>query len=95
MLGRLEMSVDECIDAFCDLSKDVFGKPKLVDSTDPLAARFDAVNLETRLRGIIRSADLDENALFLDRHYASPLCKVYGPRSTPSCFLTLADSSAP
>lgn len=53
MLGRLEMDVDECIDAYSDLAEAVFGRKT---SRIPLTikgkvkARFDS----TKLRDIIR-----------------------------------------
>lgn len=49
MLGRLQMSVDQVLDEYTVLSKDVFGELKAT-----LNGRFKATNLENAIRGMIQ-----------------------------------------
>jgi len=58
MLGRLQMSVDQVLDEYTVLSKDVFGEFKAT-----LNGRFKATNLENAIRGMIqRYGDGDPNS---------------------------------
>lgn len=74
MLGRLEMTIDECIDAYQRLSKDVFGEKKtrgFVNRNLELKAQYDSAKLER----VVKTFDGAEELL------ASPIeqhnkCKV-------------------
>lgn len=67
MLGRLEMSVDACIDAYQSLAQDVFKK-----SRSPLKfgiakglstqGRYNHEELEKAIKSIIRGQGLDSDA---------------------------------
>ncbi|KAH0368016.1 phospholipase, patatin family protein, partial [Aureobasidium melanogenum] len=65
MLGRLEMSIDECIDAYKTLSGDVFHKKRRlpVSMRGDLQERYDSKVLELAVRKILKERNLDENAL--------------------------------
>jgi hypothetical protein len=66
MLGRLEMSIDECIKAYTDLSEDVFHKKRRIpiNIKGVLKERYDSKVLELAVKKILRDRELDENALF-------------------------------
>ncbi|KAH0267120.1 phospholipase, patatin family protein, partial [Aureobasidium melanogenum] len=70
MLGRLEMSVDECIKAYTDLSREVFHKKRRspVGIKGDLKERYDSEALELAVRKVIRDRNLDENALLKNPH---------------------------
>lgn len=59
MLGRLEMDVDECINAYSDLAAVVFGE-KLrsipVNSEGDIMARFDSAKLESAIRKVVEDS---------------------------------------
>jgi uncharacterized protein (UPF0335 family) len=65
MLGRLEMSVDECLKAYTDLSEDVFHKKRRIpiNIKGVLKERYDSKVLELAVKKILRDRKLDENAL--------------------------------
>ncbi|EMD96381.1 hypothetical protein COCC4DRAFT_155187 [Bipolaris maydis ATCC 48331] len=69
MLGRLEMSVDECIDAYSELAADVFGE-KLhrlpVTIRGAVQPRFDSARLESAIRKVVAKGGASETALFND-----------------------------
>ncbi|XP_014550452.1 hypothetical protein COCVIDRAFT_115445 [Bipolaris victoriae FI3] len=69
MLGRLEMSVDECIDAYSELAADVFGE-KLhrlpVTIRGAVQSRFDSGRLENAIRNVVAQSGASETALFND-----------------------------
>lgn len=66
MLGRLEMTVEECIQAYTELSKDVFHKRRTlpVDIKGNVKERYDSKALELAIKKIIRDRKLDEDVLF-------------------------------
>ncbi|KAG9839762.1 ankyrin, partial [Aureobasidium melanogenum] len=70
MLGRLEMSVDECIKAYTDLSREVFHKKRRspVGIKGDIKERYDSEALELAVRKVIRDRNLDENALLKNPH---------------------------
>ena len=76
MLGRLKMTVDECIDAYADLSNRVFRKShhrvNLRDGS--IQGRFDSLELERATKEIIVKFGFDENELLRDIPDAT--CKV-------------------
>ncbi|THW41362.1 phospholipase, patatin family protein [Aureobasidium pullulans] len=68
MLGRLDMSVDECIKAYTELSATVFHKKHRipVNIRGNLKERYDSKVLEQAIKQIIRDRNLDENTLLKD-----------------------------
>ena len=60
MLARLEMDVDECIEAYRDLMKSIFEKKKSLFSvglTGKIKARFSSKALETAIKQVISSRE--------------------------------------
>ena len=68
MLGRLRMSVDECIDAYIKLSKEIFDERKSFAGLRRLGgnAQYTASTMEEKLKDIIRLKTGDENAKMKD-----------------------------
>lgn len=69
MLGRLEMSVDECIDAYSELAADVFGaKLHRLPATfkGGVQSRFDSARLERAIRKVVAQSGASETAMFND-----------------------------
>lgn len=70
MLGRLRMSVDDCINAYLKLSGDVFQQKHYspVTISGKVQARFDSAALKTAVRNIVAEHDLSKNGdlLFFD-----------------------------
>lgn len=70
MLGRLRMSVDDCINAYIKLSGDVFQQKHYLPVTisGTVQARFDQGALEKAVREIVAENDLSKNGdlLFFD-----------------------------
>ncbi|VBB78499.1 Putative protein of unknown function [Podospora comata] len=76
MLGRLQMTVDNCIHAYTSLSDSVFEKKSSrVTIKGKLQGRFDAAELERAVKKILVERGLDENALLKDAPDAP--CKVF------------------
>ena len=74
MLGRLRMTVDECIDAYTSLFDRVFEKKShRVKIRGELQGRFDAAELERSVKQILASRGLGEDALLKD---GDSSCKV-------------------
>ncbi|KAJ9480820.1 hypothetical protein VN97_g12706 [Penicillium thymicola] len=70
MLGRLEMDVDECIDAYSDLAAAVFGEklrsiPFNLFKGD-ITARFDLAKLESAIRKVVEDSGASMQDLFND-----------------------------
>lgn len=76
MLGRLEMDVDQCIEAYNELSETVFGE-KLnripMSWRAKTVPRFDSAKLEQAVRKVLRQVGEEEDALFDDKKERS--CK--------------------
>ena len=69
MLGRLEMDVDDCITAYCDLASEVFGEKLSAFPTTlkgKVKARFDSTKLESAVQKVIRQSGIPETSLFSD-----------------------------
>jgi len=67
MLGRLRMTVDECITAYTSLSDSVFEKKNhRVNIKGQFQGRFDAGALERAIKEILRDRGLGENTLLKD-----------------------------
>lgn len=74
MLGRLQMTIDECIDAYTTLSDRVFNKTThRVSIKGKLQGRFDSAELERAVKNIVISRGLGEDSLLKD---ADARCKV-------------------
>lgn len=69
MLGRLEMDVNECIDAYSNLAAAVFGK-KLsrmpVNMKGRVKPRFDSAILESAIRKVVARSGASEIDLLND-----------------------------
>lgn len=69
MLGRLEMSVDDCITAYSELAQAVFGE-KLsrmpINARGGVKPRFDSVKLESAIKKVITQSGVSEAALLND-----------------------------
>lgn len=80
MLGRLRMSVDECIYAYRDFSSKVFVDKRVVWEKLPvhrdgtLRPRYDADTLQEAIESVIMSQNLDKNAELRD--LSKGACKV-------------------
>ncbi|KAK7193328.1 phosphorylase superfamily protein, partial [Paraphaeosphaeria sporulosa] len=69
MLGRLEMSVDECIAAYSELAAAVFGERlhRLpVNMKGGVQPRFDSATLENAIQKVVKQGGASETALFND-----------------------------
>ena len=74
MLGRLEMDVDECIEAYTSMFKTIFGKKGLpVSIWGKIKGRFDSDVLEECIREILKERGLSEAEPFND---GKERCKV-------------------
>ncbi|KAK7428979.1 hypothetical protein QQZ08_004491 [Neonectria magnoliae] len=77
MLGRLRMTVDECITAYTSLSDKVFEKKShRVNANGQLQGRFDTVALEQAVKQILVDNGHREDALLKDPSkaaFADPL----------------------
>lgn len=70
MLGRLEMDVDQCIMAYIQLMKIIFGKPSkwaLSSLFGKIEPRFDAEKLEGAINEVIISCGVNPTDLFNDQ----------------------------
>ncbi|KAF2801475.1 uncharacterized protein BDZ99DRAFT_221763 [Mytilinidion resinicola] len=76
MLGRLRMTVDECLDEYVSLSDRVFQKQRhRVTLKGNVQGRFDSAELERGIKEIIVRQGLAEDALLKDD--ADAKCKVF------------------
>jgi hypothetical protein len=69
MLGRLEMDVDECINAYSDLAAAVFGeklRPRLFNFKGDITARFDSAKLGSVIRRVVEDSGASKQPLFND-----------------------------
>jgi hypothetical protein len=67
MLGRLRMSVDECIDAYLLLSDRVFNKKRhRATIKGDIQGRFDSEELTRAVKEVITANELPEDALLKD-----------------------------
>jgi hypothetical protein len=67
MLGRLQMTVDDCIDAYISLSDRVFQKQRhRVTIKGKVQGRFDSDELERAIKEIVVRQGLEEDALLKD-----------------------------
>ncbi|RYP46519.1 hypothetical protein DL768_007291 [Monosporascus sp. mg162] len=76
MLGRLKMSIGECIDAYLQLSDRIFQKKRhRATVKGKIQGRFDSDELERAVKEVIKEQGLQEDALLKDTPDAS--CKVF------------------
>jgi hypothetical protein len=69
MLGRLEMDVDECINAFSRFTKAIFAHKNNrlpFSSTLKTQPRFDSATLEKAIQETIAGRNISQRALFND-----------------------------
>ena len=60
MLGRLRMSVDDCIEAYASLSDKVFQKKRQgISILGKVQARFDSKELENAIKQVIEKQGLE------------------------------------
>jgi hypothetical protein len=75
MLGRLRMSINECIDAYISLSDRIFQKKRhLVTIKGNIQGRFDSEELARAVREVVTGKGLEEDALLKDA--SDNVCKV-------------------
>lgn len=75
MLGRLQMTVDECIDAYVSLSDQIFQKQRhRMTIHGRVQSQFDSDKLERAIKEIVVRRGLAEDALLKDSPDAK--CKV-------------------
>jgi hypothetical protein len=76
MLGRLKMSVGDCITAYLSLSDRVFRKTRhRVTVKGQVQGRFDAEELVQAVKEVVKQQGLQENVLLKDE--SATACKVY------------------
>ncbi|KAK5309079.1 hypothetical protein LTR93_012270, partial [Exophiala xenobiotica] len=76
MLGRLEMTIDECIDAYLSLSDQIFQKKAhRVTVQGKIQGRFDSQKLEEAIKEVVRNRKLSEDALLKSSEEVK--CKVF------------------
>ena len=76
MLGRLEMDVQPCIDAYSELSRRIFSKKGLpVDWRGHVNGRYKASELEDAIKMIVKGSGSPEDAPLNDGKGRS--CRVY------------------
>ncbi|KAF2150035.1 FabD/lysophospholipase-like protein [Myriangium duriaei CBS 260.36] len=82
MLGRLEMSVDECIEQYLILQDKIFKRKHLspVGCFGGVQGRYDHTALEDGVKSLLRSKGLEENALFKNPNKMA--CKVFVTATT-------------
>lgn len=76
MLGRLEMSVDKCIESYSELAADVFGKKAHrfpITFKGGAQSRFESARLEKAIRKVVEKAGASGTDLFNDG--TEPRCK--------------------
>lgn len=75
MLGRLKMSINECIDAYLSLSDRVFQKKRhRVTTNGNIQGRFDSEELARAVKEVVTAQELQEDALLKD--VLDDTCKV-------------------
>jgi len=75
MLGRLKMSINNCIDAYLLLSDRIFQKKRhRVTVKGNIQGRFDSEELARAVKEVVAAQDLKEDALLKD--ISDNACKV-------------------
>jgi predicted acylesterase/phospholipase RssA len=93
MLGRMKMSIDDCIEAYIELSDQVFRKTHVfpLRITGKVQGRFDSKALEDAVKKYLRECNLSEDCLFQDVDPQS--CKVFVCATSGSTSKTVVLSS--
>lgn len=77
MLGRLEMDIDECIDAYTSMFQTIFAtKGPPISILGNIKGRFDSAVFEKCIGKILNERGLSDTELFND---GKERCKVYDP----------------
>jgi hypothetical protein len=79
MLGRLEMTVDECIEAYTKLMEQVFQKREnrtYIDVLRRVQPRFSSKALEGAIVQVLREQNVDIKEKFDDQKGDDQKCKV-------------------
>jgi hypothetical protein len=80
MLGRLEMSIEDCLEAFKTMSAEIFARnwkvAPIIKHIGAIAgtSRFKAKNLETAIKKVLRELEMAEDVSLRDSGERS--CKV-------------------
>ena len=78
MLGRLEMTVEECIKAYTDMMGDVFGKRSSpIDWRLNVKGQFSALALERAIRSLVSATGHPVDALLDDPSSDKRHCRAY------------------
>lgn len=79
MLGRLQMTVQECIDAFLDISHEVFNERRnrffIKRKSSPRRRKVEVDALERAVKKILGQREVAEDTLLCES--PNPRCKVY------------------
>jgi hypothetical protein len=77
MLGRLRMSVEECIAAYVELSSRVFQKKHIMPVTvrGKVRARYSSKELQHAIEDVVAAHHLDKDALL--KETSPQACKVF------------------
>lgn len=82
MLGRLNMSVDECIKVYEELMVSIFGsKSWPFSASGHINPQYDAESLKAAIKKVLREHDLPEDSVFNDG--TERRCRVYVPIVMP------------
>lgn len=93
MLGRLHMTIDECIAKYEQLGKEVFGKRQVGGQLGHIfkgmasSTFYDVEILQDQVRKVLDSKEIPRDEYFLEA--STPICKVYAflfaPIDTSRC----------
>ena len=83
MLGRLNMSVDECIKVYEELMGSIFVKAHRlpISASANIKAQYDSKRVKTAIEKVLREHDLPEDSLLNDGTECR--CRVYVPIVMP------------
>jgi hypothetical protein len=78
MLGRLRMTVQDCIDAYIRLSSVVFQRQHMscITLSGKIKARYSSEVLKNAIKEVVKAQGLEEDALLKDHDTSSSACKV-------------------
>jgi len=77
MLGRLEMDIDHCIDAYVNMMDRVFRREQhRIAINGRVQARFSTEELERSIKKVIKESGLDEDVLMRCKESKDEGCKV-------------------
>lgn len=79
MLGRLKMSISECLEHYQTLSDQAFSKKNLLKRTlrgelSPLDAHYDTAKLEEAIKSVVNDSDSPQ---LLREEDEDPSCKLF------------------